>query len=167
MANPNWPRWIFASLADCMKQVAVSLNLPVLVETIDERTEAFMRAGDRVEIRITGPFVKELSNNYFQAFADVNVLLTSRFDSRRNAYDILKYAGTFQQAMDKPIPVMNYGSEPGDFVEDDPTTLVTVGCLLPKFGQAARVLDFGQIDVVDRLRQVEVEDRYMAELSDN
>ena len=54
MSNPNWNRWILASLAD-FKQVASGLSLPVLVETLDQRTQAFMAARDRAEVRITGP----------------------------------------------------------------------------------------------------------------
>ena len=35
-----------------------------MVEGLDERTTAFMEATDRVEIRITGPFTRDLSRNY-------------------------------------------------------------------------------------------------------
>ncbi len=105
MANKDWNRWILASLNVYFKQVAAGLGLPVLVETVDERTEAFMHAVDRAEVRITGPFLKELSKNYYQAFVDVNVLLTSRFDPRRNAYQVVGYSGVFQAALDQPIQV--------------------------------------------------------------
>ncbi len=53
MSNPNWNRWILASLADYFKGTANGLNLPVLVETLDQRTQAFMDVGDRAEVRIT------------------------------------------------------------------------------------------------------------------
>ncbi len=165
MSNPNWNRWILASLADYFKGTANGLNLPVLVETLDQRTQAFMDVGDRAEVRITGPFMRELSKSYYQAYVDVNVLLTSRYDSRANAYDIVRYAGVFQAAMDQPITVWNYGSEPGDYVESDPTSQVYIGYLLPRFGQPERTMHFGQIDTVDHLRQTEVEARYLIELT--
>ena len=50
------------------------------------------------------------------------------------------------------------------YVEGQPETQVCLGCLVPRFGQSLRVLNFGQIDVVDRLKQTEVEARYMIEL---
>ncbi len=164
MANANWNRWILASLNVYFKQVAAGLSLPTIVETVDERTEAFMHAADRAEVRITGPFIKELSKNYYQAFVDVNVLLTSRFDPRKSAYQVVAYSGVFQAALDQPIQVWNYGNEPGDFVASDPTRQRYLGYLLPRFGQSERTLHFGQIDPTDHLRQIEVEARYLLEL---
>jgi len=72
-ANPNWARWVFASVATYLKQVAAESHLPALVEGLDDRTTEFMEATDRCEIRITGPFTKELSHNYFQVEVLVNV----------------------------------------------------------------------------------------------
>src|SRR4051812_40904100 len=113
-ANPNWARWIFASTAYALKQVAVDASLPVIVEHLDERTQAFMQAPDRVEIRITGPFTQELSKGWFRIQLDANVLLWSRYDGQaKNAYTLLKNAGLFHEAMDSPIPVWNYGVEAG------------------------------------------------------
>ena len=36
-ANPNWARWVFASVATFLKQVAQSQQLAVLVEGLDDR----------------------------------------------------------------------------------------------------------------------------------
>jgi hypothetical protein len=168
MALKDWARWIFASVADYLKSVATERQLPVLVEHLDERTEAFMQASDRAEIRITGPFIQELSRGYWQVFVDVNVLLTSRYDGS-DAYSILKHAGAFQAAMDLPIGVWNFGSEPGDYVEGDPTTQHFLGCLVPRPGRNSlvRVLNFGQIALVDKIKQTEVDARYMMELTED
>jgi len=163
MANANWSRWIVASLADYLKKTAQGMGLPVIVDMLDERTETFMRAGDRAEIHINGPFYRELSNNYYQAFVTANILLSSRFDSRKNAYDLLKYAGVFQAAMDDEIPVYNFGSESGDY-ED---SLIHIGCLVPRFGKVMGTSQFGQVHEVDHIRQTECECSYMIELTDN
>ncbi len=176
-ANPNWARWIFHSVADHMKQVATTASLPVLVEHFDERTAAFERATDKAEIRITGPFDQELSKGYHRIYVDVNVLLTSRYDgATKNAATILKYAGLFHEAMSEPIPVWNFGGEPGDYVEDDPDnpndpnllTQVFLGCLIPRPGknESVRVMHFGQLDMVDKLKQSEVDARYVMELTE-
>ena len=41
-ANPNWARWVFASVATFLKQVAQSQQLAVLVEGLDDRTTEVM-----------------------------------------------------------------------------------------------------------------------------
>lgn len=168
-ADPNWSRWIFASVAFKLKAVATEANLAVLVEHLDERSDAFMKATDRVEIRITGPFTQELSKGSFRIWVDANVLLTSRYDgSAKNAYDILKFAGLFHEAMDSPIPVWNYGPEPGDYLDSDPNTQVFIGCLLPRPGtnDSIRVFNFGQTDKVDKLKQSAVDARYVMYLEE-
>ena len=161
----DWPRWIFVSLASYLKDVANSQSLPSIIETVDERTTAFMQAPARAEVRITGPFISEPSKGYYQALVDVNVLLTYRFGCK-SEYDILTVAGAFQEAMNSPIAVTNLGGEEGDYVEGQPDTLLQIGCLMPRFGQKQRVLNFGQISVVDHLKQLEVEARYLLELQE-
>lgn len=163
-ANPNWTRWVFASLATYLKQVATVNHIPALIEGLDERTEAFMNATDRVEIRITGPFTRELSRGYYQLKAEANVVLSCRFDGpdTKNRYEFTRYAGVFHQAMDAVIAVYRYGNLPGD---DNSL----VGCLSPLSGRqdAVRVFHFGQINPTDGLRQSMVDAKYVMELFDN
>lgn len=158
-ANPNWARWVFASVATHLKQVAIDNDLPVYVEHSDDRTPAFNNATDRAEIRITGPYVREESKDCFKLQVAVNVLLNSRYDTGKNAYSVLKYAGDFQAALSDVIPVWNYGNEPGDYQEDDPQTQVFIGCLLPKNGKndSVRVDHFGQLEETSRIKQTLVD----------
>jgi hypothetical protein len=168
-ANPNWARWIFSSVADHLKQVAVDASLPVIVEHLDDRTTAFMQATDRVEVRITGPESRELSHGFHRVWVDANVLLTSRYDgAKKDPLAIFKFAGLFHEAMDGPIPVWNYGNEMGDFVEADPDSQVFLGCLMPRPGrnETVRVLHFGQINTTDKLKQSMVDARYEMYLSE-
>lgn len=163
-ANPNWARWIFASIAYHLKQVALANDLPILVEHLDERSESFMRATDRGEIRITGPFSEELSHDYFRLLLDVNVLLTSRYDgAKKNPYEILKLAGQFHEAMDSPIPCWNYGNEVGDYIDGNSTTHVFLGCL--RNDRPVRVFNFGQNEKTDKLKQTAIDARYFMYLS--
>lgn len=161
--DPNLTRYVFASVAYALKAVATDNDLAVLVEQLDERTEAFMKATDRIEIRITGPFTQEISKGCFRVWVDANVLLESRFDgSKKNANDILKYAGLFHEAMDTPIAVWNYGKELGDYVDSDPSTQVFIGCLTPRPGknESIRVFNFGQTTQTDKMKQSMVDARY-------
>lgn len=162
-ANPNWARWLFASTADVLKSVATNNNLSVLIEHFDERTETFLKASDRAEIRITGPFTQEQSKGYHRLLLDVNVLLTSRYDGEaKNAFNILKYAGLFRGALSMPIPVWNYGPEDGDYVEEDEESHLFIGCLLPKGakGDLIKVFNFGQTNETDKIKQTVVDARY-------
>lgn len=160
-ANPNWARWVFASVATYLKGIAQSENLPCLVEGLDDRITAFMEAPDRCEVRITGPFTREISRNYFQVELLVNVLFTSTYDETKNQYDILQKVGAFHEAMDGAIAVYRYGKQPGD----DEHALV--GCLSPLTGRhdAVKVIHFGQIDPTTRLKQSMVDARYRMEIS--
>ena len=74
-SNPNWPRWIAASVAVYYKAVADGLNLPVLIEGIDER-KADVMSVDHAEVRVNGPFIVQLSAGYFRLNVDSNILLT-------------------------------------------------------------------------------------------
>lgn len=163
-ANANWTRWIFASLATYLKQVARDNDLAVMVEGLDERSTEFMHACDRVEIRITGPFIRELSHNYWELKVDVNVLVSSRFDGpdTRNRYTFAQIAGIFQAAMEAVIAIYRYGNQPGD----DETL---VGCLSTLTGRrdAVKVFHFGQVNSTDGLRQSMIDAKYVMELSDN
>ncbi|HVU88120.1 MAG TPA: hypothetical protein VHD36_12445 [Pirellulales bacterium] len=163
-ANPNWARWTFSSVAHHLKTVATQAGLAVLVDHLDDRTTAFQQATDRVEIRITGPFTKECSANYYQILIDANVLILSRYDTpNKNGLDILTYEGLFNEAMDSPIPVWNYGQELTDYNPDDPDSQIFLGCLLPKSGKdnsAVRVFNFGQADKVEKIKCSVVDARY-------
>lgn len=168
MINENWTRWIFASVAKALKETATDNGIPVLVEHFDERSSAFMEATDRAEIRITGPFIQELSQGYYRILVDVNVLLTSRYDgTAKNAYTIHQYAGIFQAAMGNEIGVWNYGGEEGDYDPNDSNTQLFLGCLKPRAGNndSIRVFHFGQTDKTDKLKQSAVDARYVMYLS--
>ena len=165
MPNPNWARWIFASLATLMKGVAEANKIPCLVEGLDERTTEFMDSTDRVEIRITGPFSRNLSvaTAYYELAVDMNALFVSRYENGKNNYAILAVIGAFQTAMDAPIPIYQYGGLPGD----DET--VCIGVMEPrnKRGDAVRVMHFGQADLTNRVKQSLVDARYLLFLTND
>lgn len=158
-ANPNWARWSFASMAAYLKEVATDAQLPSLIEGFDIRNEAFENAGDRAEIRVTGPFTWERSHGFYQLDLLANVLLTSYFNGpQKNAYSIHTNLGLFHEAMDMVIPVFKLGSEQGD---DDE---VQIGCLYPV--GTVSVYHFGQINKTEQAKQGLVDARYRMELSD-
>ena len=159
MEIENWTRWCFASVATLFKGIAKDANIPALVEGLDERMTDFMEAPNRVEIRMSGPFTKELSKDYYELGVDVNLLLTSRYEVNGNQYDILKAAGVFHAAMYDPIPILKYGDQEGDDQS-------LVGCMLLRDGKndAVRVFHFGQTDQTVRQKQVMIDARFVTYL---
>ena len=155
--DENLARWIFASVAKHFESTALGLSLPYFVEGVDERTDEDMRA-DHAELRLTGPWVKEISHNYWTVDVHINILFTKLMElSGADAYDIVRWCGTFQNVMLSPIPIYQYGDSP----------LVTIGCLKPsdRSADAVRVYHFGQISKDVRIRQSEVDALYVMELS--
>lgn len=159
--NPHLARWVFASLTSYLKSVAEDNNVAAIIEGVDERTPAYMQARDRVEIRITGPHVQEISHNYFRVWVDSNVLITSDPGGANiNKHTFLTICGLYQHAMDQVISVIRAGNGPDD--DGEP-----IGCLRPRSGpnDVVRVLHFGQIERTDRTRQSAVDARYVMYLS--
>lgn len=149
----NWPRWVQASVADHFKQVCTAQGFPALVEGIDERTTAFMESPDRIEIRVNGPFIKELSAGYWQFLVDANILISSHMGGALpNAYFGTEMTGYMAQAASQPISVFKYGTG----VDDDQSL---IGCLTLRRGndESIKVYHFGEINREDRLRQFGVD----------
>lgn len=152
--NPNWPRWVQASVADHFKTVCIAKGYPALVEGIDERTTEFYDAPNRIEIRMNGPQIQEWNKGYFEFEVDVNILIFSYMGGKNvNAYDGTVMAGVMAEAADQKIPVYKYGIG----VDDDQSL---IGCLsLQTTGrdQGINVHHFGEIDKENRLRQFGVD----------
>lgn len=162
MADSNWARWIHSSVATALKTVASLANIPVLVEGVDTRTATFMEAPDRVEIRVNGPFTRELPGNVHEVLVDVNVLATSHMGGTlRSAYTLDEVLGLFHEAMDGHIAIYRFGTGP----DDDQSLL---GCLTPRPGTNAhiRVMRFGQLDPTIPAQQGMVDARYVMHLSE-
>ena len=151
----DWVRWIHASLAVAMKDVAEDCDLPCLVDPLEERTEEFMEAPNSATVRISGPVDTQYGKGFHRLFVDVSVLLQGVVCGRDNAYDIFKWAGIFADALNDSIPVYNYGDEEGDYVEDDDSTLVQLGCLITRPGRPVNTFNFGQVEKDLKTKQVE------------
>lgn len=163
-ANANWRRWVHASIGKYLKEVAAAATVPIpsLIEGIEDRSEAFMSAPDRVEIRVNGPFTNEISAGYHRIQVDVNVLLTSHMEGAvKNAYRLDTNLGIFHNAMDGVISILRLGTGPDD---DQGVEF----CISPRPGKSdsIRVIDFGQIDKTDRIRQGVVDARYVGYVSE-
>jgi hypothetical protein len=110
-----------------MRNVAATSKLPALGKGLDERTTPYMDATDRVEIRITGRFIRELSvaTAYYELSIDTNALFISRCEDGKDYRAIIQAIGAFQAAMNAPIP---NGRRAG---KDSPSTSFTAASLRP------------------------------------
>lgn len=157
--NPNWTRWIFASITEHFSSnVMTPKSIPYLVEGIDERDDDFMSQEDRAEIRINGPFSTEQSSNYWRIWVDINILVTSYYGGEnKDVYTAERNAGFIHEFADTSIPVLRYGTG-----MDDTGTLL--GCLVPRSSKnddSVRIIHFGQVNKVDRLKQSQIDGRYV------
>jgi hypothetical protein len=157
-ANPNWPRWIFASLAVHFKGIADGLPLNMIAEGVDERESETMQ-GDRCELRINGPSIRESSKNYWRVWINVNILLTDYMEGQgENTYKLMNWGGAFLEGMNLPIPIYKYGPDVGGV--DDQTLLGCLTMLRGSSDESIRLIHFGQIGQVERVRQAAVDGRF-------
>jgi hypothetical protein len=156
-ANKNWPRWLFASIANHFKAVADAEQIPLLIEGIEDRTSEKIRKMDHAELRINGPVTKEISKDFYQLNLSVNIILQSVM-GENNAYTIIQNAGIFFAAMG-PIEVYKYGNGP----DDDGSFL---GCLTLRddLAEPRFVAHFGQLKEDVRLRESMVGGQYKIHL---
>jgi len=160
MIDANLPRWIMSSLAVYFKDVADDISLTFYVEGVDERSIDTMEE-EHAELRVDGPFLREISNSYWRVHVDVNIMLTDYMSmSTENAYTINNWGGAFLVAMMDPIPIYRLGTG----ASDDGSL---IGCLTQRtgFSEPVRLIHFGQISREDRIRQAVVDGRFEMYLS--
>jgi hypothetical protein len=150
-----------ASVGKYFKTLALAQTpvLPSLVEGVEDRTETFAAAPDKIEIRVNGPHTKDYGNSsYSKVF--VNLLLTHTIGGAgKNQYKHDTDIGIFYEAAGGPIPVYKLGSE-----DDD--DLSHLGCLIAESGNNdyIRVNKFGQLEENTPLRQAMISVTYRLEL---
>ncbi len=148
MADPNWVRWIHASLAVYLQSVAAAAPaVPSFIEHIETRHPDFHEQPLRVELRINGPFTVQESMSDWNGRVFVNVLITSVIGKQTDAYALHRVVGRFHAALDTSIAVLKYGD--GE---------APVGCLQIPSGTSTpvRTLFFGQLDPTDQVEQAMV-----------
>jgi hypothetical protein len=144
----NISRWIKASASVTFK--ANLGSLPLYVEGQERFTN---KDGDFCEFRLDGPWLRQVSNNFWVIDIEVNVLVNCVPDPS-NIYKIELLIGQVQNAFQDVFYVKKYGSETGDDQTD-------VGYFQRADRQQAfRVNKFGQLNPKTKLIQASVEARY-------
>lgn len=105
--DARWHRWIYASVAKHLHDIAAAASIDLVVELLDSRTDVWRSASPRAEAVITGPMSKEISNGLHRIWVDVFITLTSTRSS--NDYVHVGHSGTLANALDQCILVRDYG----------------------------------------------------------
>lgn len=126
--NSSWHKWVFASLAKHIHDSAEAVNLPMVIEFVDTRSDDWKTARLKAEATIIGPSTREASKGFHIVDVSVVVIVTSQISS---GYSHHEAVGAMANALDRCIRVLEYGpNNPNpDFV----------GLLTPDVEAAARV----------------------------
>ena len=146
------PKWIFASVSKHFDDRKKGLHL-----FIEGQHRTTNQQKDWAELRIDGPYLTEVSRNYWHFDIEINTLVASSIDDR-DAYRYLKNVGIMLEAFTRTIDVFRFGTE----VEDDGTYL---GCLVLKqaFREKLVVSHFGLTAPDTKIRQSQIEGHYRME----
>lgn len=156
--SSDYTRWVTASVNKFFYSAAQAAKIYMYVEGMPNRQT--QRHEDYYEMRHDGPYLREISQDEFKTYLEVNILVSVRQDTDTYRYDELigiivsaVYAG--------PIEVYKYGAKPqdtGDFI----------GCLyLKQEGQRDR-LEVNRLERIEkevRLRQAMIEGHYEGQFS--
>lgn len=154
-ANPNWPRWIFASVSKHFYD-----RRGTIAFYIEGQERTVPAPKDLLEFRLDGPYLTEVNKDYWRLYIEVSILIQAIKDDT-DYHRIHSHTGLVAQAF-TTIPVYKFG----DGVDDDQTQL---GCLelVQNLGKRERIQinNFGQIEQTTPLIQSSVEGHFEMYLS--
>lgn len=152
-ANPNWPRWIFATVSKHFQDASTAAGIPLFIEGQHRATR---KLKDFFEMRTDGPTLREVSKGCWVLRLEINIIVQSTMDDT-NYHRIHQNVGIVAQAFDRAISVFKFGNNP----QDDGSF---VGCLELIQNRESRdfieINHFGQIDKQTKLMQASVEGHY-------
>lgn len=151
--NPNWARWVFASVSTYFDANRQGLALYI------EGTDKLGRRTDKdyLEFSLNGPYITELSAGFWELLFDVNVLVCSLKDAQ-DTHRIFNNVGIVTTMFAMQIPIYKLGRN-----SPDPDDQSLIDCaLLETEGRNGGVLinHFGQFDPTLPVVQSTVEGSY-------
>jgi len=154
--NVNWNKWIVASTIKHFKAIIDAVSIDNFIEGTSTRD---LTTAEYVEIRVDGPYADERSKNDYILRIEVNLLVQTIINPKKNIYRHAEVQGICMGAF-TTIPVYKLGNE----VADDKSQ---IGCLeLNTDEPRDHVMshNFGQIEIDIKLQQATVEGHYKIEL---
>lgn len=132
-------------MAKHLHTVATDAQLPLAIETLDDRTKEFIDSQHKCEVTITGPHTRELSPKEHRVWVEVFVVITSNTGGKINAGIHRDFCGAIHNALDRSIEVRQY--------DKDNNSPALVGCLSPRIGNNDAITD-SQLRASDSDKQV-------------
>jgi len=159
MSDPDWDRWVHASIARHFELAVETTAFPMFVETEHRNTSVAtgnnVKGKDLFELRIDGPRSTELSSNYWELYTEINVLIQSTMDDD-DSHRLLRSVGSVKAAF-SIIQIFKFG----DGVNDDQTLLGCMKILMdPRRREHLETHMLGQIGDDTELTQAMVEGHY-------
>lgn len=154
MINPNWDRWVWASVTDFMDKNKGQYYLFVegLSRVVDGK-KAF------IEFRANGPNVYENSNNNFDLNIVVNLCVQQSTDTY-DAHAFMKIYGWAKSMIQPCIPIYKYGTE----LQDDQSLLGYMELQCSSKVNFVKGLQLGQVDPVMKLISGTIEGNYRMQI---
>jgi len=165
MINENWAKWVYSSILNHFEESEYFIKWETYLEdphTYDEQGITPMYIDgcsfdskdvkDYIEIRIEGPDIVEVSNNYFKITLDLNILTSVTKDS--NIWKTHELVGKVQKTF-STISVYRYGSG-----TEDNNSLV--GCLNRQ--NKMETIPWGQPDPNIKQIQQTIESQYKMQI---
>lgn len=155
MINPNWARWIFASVSKHFDTNKNGIDL-----YIEGQHRNATQVKDSLELRVDGPYYTEESHNYWRIYIEVSLLVQSMQDDK-DFHRTHRICGQVAAAF-TTIPIFKFGDGPSDNAN------VQIGCLEVITGGSRERIQtnhFGLLAPDVKLMQSTVEAHYEVHLS--
>lgn len=155
--NPNWNRWIFASVTTYFKNIITNPpnSLPFIINSQNANIQ-----GDSIELRVVGPVWRQYESNVFYGEITLNALIKATKDAS-DYHKIYRMAGVVESTFSPAIPVIKYGNGPAD------DNVTVIGCLIlkPVDNKDIETYNFGQVTPEIPLLQTTVQGVYRIDLT--
>jgi len=145
----NISRWIFASVAKHFDNRKETNYLH-----IDGMIRQTNKLPNYTELKVDGPYMVEMSRNYFNLIVEVNVYIQAQ-KSEKNAYLYLQILGIVQKSFTRCIPVYSYGNGP-----EDHSAFVGSLIILQETGHRLMENHAGQLKPSEEVNQSQIEGHY-------
>jgi hypothetical protein len=107
--NPNWTRWIFASVADHMHTACSNASVPLVIEQLNDPDDDWMKAAHKAKLHIVGPQTKQTSPSGFDVTFGIFAVVTSHRQTT-DRYEHHDKVGLIAEALDQCILIKDYGN---------------------------------------------------------
>ncbi len=149
--NPNWSRWIKASVSRHFKPCNVDNNVAYYVEGFERDTNG---KTEWIEFRIDGPYLKEQTKGSWVLNVEVNLMIVVNLNPK-NIYRIEEIEGEIVSKFFDCLDVYKLGQK-----ESDDNTVLGCLKLIQQGRERVIVTNFGVVKPDIRQMQKSIEGHY-------